>query len=827
MGELMERALVVRHLGSRPLLSVLWGVWFFLLPLASPSLFGDELHLVATQSEFLSQYCLDCHDGSDDNRWDLSAFQSLDASSMGKWTRVYDRIKNGEMPPPDAEQPAPETRARFQRSLYDSLDKRSRQHQQQHGRVGLRALTPVEYQHALNDLLEINLELSYMIPSGGSSNSFDTIADKQGFSPLHARKYLEAAELAIDHAIRMDPKPEHLKKRYPYKKHKLVRKNIDKDDHNTIGETDKGIVMFHSASYLFKLYDLEIVGGHYKIRAKARSFQSPGNRPVVLTLNSGDYRKGSTELLAYFDITNETRIVEADVFLRRNEYVFPGVEDLLHPDDGKNIWNVGPDTYNGSGLELEWVEIEGPFHSVWPPSSTTRLFPGQAIEKLPEVRWSHERKRHYEYAVNDGDDAKGKLKQVLLAFANRAYCRPVQEKELETLLRPGLQVLEQGRGLESAVRVSLRGLLSSPELLFFMAQPGKLDDHALATRLSFFLWKSLPDSRLREVADRGQLSNPKILRQQLERMLNDEKSNRFVNDFTNQWLRLSEIDATSPDQQLYPEYEVLLRKSMLQETRRFFKDLVEEDGSTDNLVDSEYAFLNRRLAEHYGVNNVHGEHFRRVELPEPSPRGGVMTQASILKVTANGTVTSPVRRGAWVLTHLLGTPPAPPPPNVGSIEPDTRGAKTIRELLNKHRADASCASCHNQLDPPGFALESFDVIGGYRAHYRSKKHGRRPTQKLRNRNIWEYKIGLPVDPSGVEQGESFEDIQQFKKILLKRREAVAKNLIQKLIEYSTGAEIQFADRKIVEGILDRTRESNFGVRSIIREIILSPIFLRK
>ena len=312
-------------------------------------------------------------------------------------------------------------------------------------------------------------------------------------------------------------------------------------------------------------------------------------------------------------------------------------------------------------------------------------------------------------------------------------------------------------------------------------------------------------------------------------MLKDEKSSRFINDFVNQWLQLKEIDATAPDKRLYPEFDNLLKTAMVEETQAFVSYLIEKDLSVENLIDSKFTFVNRRLAEHYGIKDVKGQTFRKVKLPADSPRGGLLGQAAILKVTANGTTTSPVLRGSWVLTHLLGTPPNPPPPSIGSIEPDTRGTTTIRELLDKHRNDETCASCHQLIDPPGFALECFDVIGGYRQKFRNKENGDRVTDKtIHGRNIWEYKYGLDVDASGeLPDGQTFDGIKQYKKLLVQQKEQVARHLISQLVVYSTGAEIQFADRDEVEAILDRCRDSDFGMRTMIHEVIQSKLFLEK
>ena len=283
-----------------------------------------------------------------------------------------------------------------------------------------------------------------------------------------------------------------------------------------------------------------------------------------------------------------------------------------------------------------------------------------------------------------------------------------------------------------------------------------------------------------------------------------------------------------PDKRLYPEFDMLLQLSMVTETEAFFNEVLGKNLPVSTFIDSDFAMLNRRLAEHYDIDGVQGEQFRRVSLPAESPRGGVLTQASVLKVTANGTVTSPVLRGAWVLKRLLGQPPAPPPANAGGIEPDTRGTTTIREQLAKHRSSETCATCHQNIDPPGFALESFDVIGGWRENYRSQDKGTNPKHKLNGQNIWQYKDGLPVDASGeLADGRKFAGILDFKKLLLAEKNQVLNALAAKLLIYGTGAGIQFADRSAVADIATRTKKQGCRLRSLVAEVVLSDVFLRK
>jgi hypothetical protein len=405
----------------------------------------------------------------------------------------------------------------------------------------------------------------------------------------------------------------------------------------------------------------------------------------------------------------------------------------------------------------------------------------------------------------------------------------VTDKEIEDLTNLAVPSLKARRGFIASARVPLRAILISPEMLFLTNETrpieSTLTDHALASRLAYFLWRSPPDEELLQLASDGILSDTKTLDAQVSRMLSDPKRDRFVHEFLGQWLELYRIDATTPDAYLYPEYDDVLRKAMLAETREFFACLIDENLSVANLADSDFTFLNRKLAEHYGIPNVEGEEMRKVILPPRSVRGGILTHASIAKVTANGTVTTPVKRGSFVLTNLLGLPPNPPPPGVGSIEPDTRGATTIRETLAKHQTVKACAVCHRRIDPPGFALEGFDPVGTFRTRYRISKGGKRNTNVGLRFLHEDYKLGGRVDCSGqTEDGFTFTDIRDFKQHLMKSKEQVARNLVSLLITFATGAEIQFADRQEVERILNQTEGDEFGLRNIIYHVVRCRMF---
>jgi hypothetical protein len=354
-----------------------------------------------------------------------------------------------------------------------------------------------------------------------------------------------------------------------------------------------------------------------------------------------------------------------------------------------------------------------------------------------------------------------------------------------------------------------------------------LSERGLAERLSYFLWNAAPDETLRALADKGLLHRADVLRGETERLLNDPRSGRFVDAFLKYWLDLRRLSDSAPDAQLYPEYQLddLLVESMTQETGKTFAELLGKNLGVTNLVIADFAFLNERLAQHYGIEGVTGVDVRKVRLPGSSVRGGFLTQGSVLKVTANGTTTSPVKRGAWVLSRILGRPPAPPPPTVPAIEPDTLGATTIREQLAKHRSQASCNVCHKDIDPAGFALESFDVMGGWRERYRSLGEGEPVNGVGHNGNLFRFHLGPKVDSSGqLPDGTAFSDVRELKQALARDPDTLARNLLSQWVVYATGSPVHFSDRAEVEALLNRTRGDGHGLRSLIHELVQSRLF---
>jgi hypothetical protein len=421
--------------------------------------------------------------------------------------------------------------------------------------------------------------------------------------------------------------------------------------------------------------------------------------------------------------------------------------------------------------------------------------------------------------------------RLLKSFVQSAYRRPAADAEVQLFVDLFKDQFSQNLGFTRSMLTAYTAVLTSPGFLFVNEKPGRLDDYALASRLSYFLWNSEPDAELRGLAERGQLHQPKILRAQTDRLLNDPKSRWFVDAFTDYWLDLRKVDDNSPSSTLYNDYELddPLKLAAVEETRLFVGELLRADLPATNIVNSNFTFLNERLAEHYGISGVNGATMRRVNLPADCLRGGLLTQASVLKVTANGTTTSPVIRGHWITERILGIDTPPPPPKIPAIEPDIRGAVTIRQQLDKHRADPSCASCHSKMDPSGFALESFDVMGGWRDHYRAAKEGVTPAPGVgMDGQKFTFYYALPVDCTGtLPDGRAFQDVRELKKMLAQDPVPIARNLVRQLSVYATGAPVRFSDREEIEKILQRSAKKQYGVRTLVTELVQSDLFLTK
>jgi hypothetical protein len=758
----------------------------------------------------VAKYCLDCHgEGAEAGRLRLDRLPDLltpadpaDTNRFADYVQVFDKLSAGEMPPKDAPQPpAAEARSLLER-LRTRLHEADRARQLAEGRVVFRRLNRVEFEQTVHDLLAVDRPLAHLLPEDGSAFGFDNVGAALNTSSQLMERYLEAADAALEAAIVDGPRPETVRRRYKYVEEPTVIMLLNKASTSRMFAVQGDAYIMFSDYIPYgggKLAQFRApAAGRYRMRVSAYGHRGP----VTLRAYGGATHQTPNQLIGHYDLpADKPTIVEFEADLPLHSTI------TLLPYRLKRIGfvGIGDKLLEQTGMALEWVEIEGPIVPEWPPESYRRLFGDLDL----------------------GDGTLADAEAVLRRFVPRAWRRPVTDDEIRPYVDLVRSRLDEQQNFRTAIKVGLQAVLCSPRFLFLDEKPGRLTDPALASRLSYFLWSSAPDDELRALARDGKLARPEVLRGQVERMLADPKSERFIRNFVGQWLDLRKIDDTTPDKQLYPEHDELLQVSMVAETERFFREILERDLSVTNFVDSDFSILNERLARHYGIEGVTGQAFRRVELPPDSHRGGVLTQAAVLKVTANGTNTSPVVRGVWVMDNILGQPVPPPPPDVPAVEPDIRGAVTIRQQLAKHRQSAACASCHRKIDPVGFALENFDVIGGRRERYRSLTAGEPAKAKVDGLMV-KYLVGLPIESADeLPDGRKFAHIDELKQLLGADPERIARSVAGKLLTYATGGGLQFADRQALDEIVADAREHGFGLRTIVHGVVRSEAFLSK
>jgi mono/diheme cytochrome c family protein len=615
-----------------------------------------------------------------------------------------------------------------------------------------------------------------------------------------------------------------------------------------------GLLNPNLAGYEAAMNVAPIYAGNYRLRLSIWGFRWANGRPnpcdapqaaVLRAHEEGKQQEGGRLLSAFTAPSMESKEGEIVTWLDAHESIV--FDPVSVPWNGLRIGQVAGRAakHVGPGVALDWFEIEGPLNQVWPPASHTRLFgqlpikpfvagndivpprrekirsfggylPSMYLDLTPAER---EPKLETVQSANPSGDAR----KLLADFLPRAFRRDVTASEIEPYLKLLQTRLDAKDCFEDAMRRVYVAVLTSPEFLFL---PAPSDDAALAARLAYWLWNGPPDEALLVAARDRSLHRPEILRAQIERLLADPRAERFTQDFARQWLELGRLDETNPDPLLYPEYRFLLGQGVANETPAFLRELIAHDLPARALVKPSFAMLTQRLAEHYGIPGVVGVEVRKVTLPADSLRGGLLGQASIHKLTANGTTTSPVKRGVWVSDRLLDSPAPPPPPGISAVDPDTRGTTTIREQLTKHRTDPNCAACHAKIDAPGFALEAFDPIGGLRSRYRSNGQGDLPPEKGHTDWKVDYKLGPAVDASGaLRDGRAFRDTSAFVDMIAADDEKLARAFVAHLARYATGSEVSFADRAEIRRIVAQTKANGFGLRSLIHSLAQSPLFL--
>lgn len=768
---------------------------------------------------FLEQHCFACHGA--DAAGDMIRLDQLTTShnSIGQlelWTRVIDAVDSGEMPPPDEPQPDKPLVENWIEQVTGEIH-RSTSIVDNAEQAGLRRLNRREYENTVHELLGIDVPLLDLLPEDGSKQGFDNVSTGLSFSSVLMEQYLEAADVAFDAVIRrIKPLPAETRR----VELMTVKENIDSVKQNKGGtiEVDDSFIKFTPGWPPARIDPVHpIEDGIYRCRIAVWP-HDPGDRTLAVAIYVGAlFGPETRKFIGNYNVTgtsDEPRIIE---FVTRMDeghaiHILPRVwpEHITWRDKHEARPGVG----------IAWVETYGPVDQSFPSEAQKKLFGDRPTISMREDQPIYMRHRKgVKLHIVESSKPESDAIDIVQSFAKRAFRRPVSESELQPFVQLTVNKLNSGRTFEQAVRAGVTAILCSPQFLLVNSSK-TVDDFTVASRLSYFLWSSMPDDELLRLAENGKLKERTVLRAQTERMLKDQRSRAFIENFTGQWLNLRDIEFTTPDAKLYPEFDPLLQDAMLSETRSFFAHVLSENLSVTSFIDSDWTFLNERLARHYGIEGVHGhEHFTKVALPEDSVRGGLLTHGSVLKVTANGTTTSPVIRGVWVLDKILSRPAPPPPPGVPAVEPDVRGATSIREQLDKHRNIAACASCHNRIDPPGFAMEVFDPIGGERTFYRSLGDGKRID------GIKSYRQGPDVESAGVlANGDSFAEFEEYRQLLAADPEAIARAITIKLCVYATGREIGIAERHTIDRIVRTAAKDNYGLKSLLHALIESELF---
>ena len=805
------------------------------LLLASPA-FADDLSAddVRTRpSPFLESHCVDCHAGeSAEAGLDLTAAGTdlRDAATAALWERVHDRVRDGEMPPAEMPRPAGAETAAFLAGLSEPL---TVSHAARKGTV-LRRLNRREYANTLNDLFGTHLDLAERLPEDGRAAGFDTVGESLSLSPDQLAQYLAAIDAVLDAAIADHTRPPEVA---------VTRASYadGRDAEKFLGEKwlelpDGAVAFFCDWGYP----DGSLRGasvkqsGRYRVRITGYAHQS--DAPVIFRLEALTYARGVQQpTLGYFELP-PGRPGEEPATVELEAWIEDGYRLSLTPqglDVAPNVVkNTGLEHYRGPGLAISRVELEGPLTDEFPSRGHRLIFDGIDRRAVEPRNPRDKAKPWYRPTFEvDSDGPAADARQSLRRVATAAFRRPVTDAEVAPFVDLFASELDGGAAFEPALRTAVAAIFCSPRFLYLIEPPGELDDHALAARLSYVLTRTAPDDTLRAAADAGRLTaDPAELGRQTERLLNDPRFDRFVTDFTDGWLDLREIEFTNPDERLFPEFDPYLQHSMLAESRAFFRELVERDEPVAHLVRPDFALLNERLVEHYGLGDAVGDlgpDVRRVPLPADSVRGGVLGQGAVLKVSANGTNTSPVVRGVWVNERLLGFTPPPPPPGIPGVEPDVRGATTLRELLDRHRDSDSCRACHRVIDPPGFALEAFDPVGGFRDRFRSLGDGEKVDLELRGRRV-RYRLGPPVDATGeLPDGRRFAGVREFHDLLADDPDVLARTLLVKLLTFATGREPGFSDRAEIDRLVAESAARGHGVRSLLHAAVGSRVFREK
>ncbi len=810
-----------------------------------------------------------------DRRYDTLENDFMDLDSLNLWQDIADLLNLGDMPPEEEDQPSDQERLAVVGWISQNLETAYAHHKSTDQRTVLRRLNRQEYNNTVRDLLKLEpilIDPTESFPPDETEENFNNIGSALITSDFLLQSYLDAAETYVDHASRFKEKPEVKQYHFAAPFYEPRNRRDGLDDLGNFQHIRKNTTDQDGFMWLEDLEQGVPESGFYKLRFKAQAINrvypypeemvgTNKDEPLRVDVVAGarqygelEFRTSSDRKVAGFIIADEeAEWYEAEVWLDKGyqpRLTFPNgpnrvkpirktlvhnypehFQDFIHnwtvPGDGlypypieeaearrieaehlkiateiggvlntegtgnlfnrRDGWAAFYRGYQGPRIRVFEIELEGPFYESWPTPSHKALF-------------------------GDFELTQGNMPAIIKRFATAAYRRPVAEDKLGILIGLANEHIRRGSQVFDALKVVFRAVLCSPDFLYLQEPEGRLDDYALASRLSYFLWSTAPDQELLELAAAGKLSFPDVLTAQTQRMLADEKAWSLTEQFSSRWLELFKIGTMPPSDKDFKTYYVDgLETSMKQETHHFFHYILSKNLPIGEFLDSDFTFVDGGLARLYGIEGINGPDMQRISLKSMPHRGGLLGQASILTASANGIDTSPVIRGIWILNNILGTPPSPPPPDVEPLEPDIRGATTIRDQLDKHRKVATCYECHRKIDPLGFALENFDPIGGWRDLY-PRDQGEGPE----------------IDASGqLPNGTDFDGIVEFKSVLSDRLDQFSRCLTEKLLAYSMGRTLEFTDRPEVNRIVDELKDSGYGMQDLVLLVVQSEAFQTK
>lgn len=773
---------------------------------------------------FFAEHCNSCHGEKKqkaDLRVDTLTINFDSPKTMGTWEEIMNRINSGDMPPKKEPRPKPDDIGKAAEWIAGQLHEAEIARQSSGGeKVAFRKLSREEYANTMRDLLGVTFDVTDPsgLPEDPDWQGFQRIGSVLTLSPAHVEKYMAAAETVLSEALSFGPQP---KTEVIHWSPFDIRgwKGFEKE-YQARGIADKVRVDLvpNNGALDDKLLEIK-TAGEYRVRIKV-SGAAPADGPAArLRLYAGSLSR----LLFERDIVapvDKPETIEFTVHLPAGKHPIRIVNAVPGPNpearrsrasgtpnvfttlDSRVPWQIKFTDDDGRPivpfLLLDSIDWEGPIQESWPTAAHQKIFfkGEKATQDLAYAR------------------------EIVARFAERAWRRPVTVAEVDRLTELAKKAQDLGDDFNASVKTALLAALCSKSFLYIeegkaTAPSPRLTDWELASRLSYFLWSSMPDQQLLDLAKSGRLHEPATLRAQVQRMLADAKAAEFAVTFPRQWLQLRRVGMFPPDKMLYPEYDEYLEKSMVDETVAYFGDVLHRNGSLREFIESDWTVLNERLARHYGIEGVKGEALQKIILKPEAHRGGLLTQGSILSLTSDGTRHRPVHRGVWVLESFLGKPPPPPPANVPALNTPSPDAPktTVREKLEQHRADPNCVACHRKIDPLGIAFDNYDAIGRWRL-VEAVRDGKGADPKL--------------DPSGeLYDGRKFADSVELKRLLMDDRDKFAAAFTEKLATYAFRRGMTYTDRQELKQVAEKSKTTDYKLVSLIEDLVTSPLFLKR